>query len=142
MQTGTNLKMNLLILKTEDVEVDDDDEEKVIACSTNSDCPQDYNCYYEKCYSKDKFIFMLRVPGNDPFFRLPLVKNGNYNFIVDWGDGLKVRITDYDTLGVGHGYESDEYGKNYLVTITGIIEGWQFCNYIDSTEECDENDSD
>lgn len=56
---------------------------------------------------------------------LPLVAGsaGNYNFIVDWGDGIKERITSYGDAHKLHTYNSPGI---YTVTITGLVENWNF----------------
>lgn len=60
--------------------------------------------------------------------RLPLVEDGEYDFIVDWGDGNFSNIVTGDVdpgnlSGVTHSYE--EQGVKRL-TITGTINGWNF----------------
>ncbi len=56
---------------------------------------------------------------------LPLVINGNYNFIVDWGDDNTDHITVYDQAETTHTYSSS---GTYTVKITGTIDGWSFNN--------------
>ncbi len=60
--------------------------------------------------------------------RLPLVEDGQYDFIVDWGDGNFSNIVTGDVdagnlSGVTHSYES---GGVKRLTITGTINGWNF----------------
>ena len=57
---------------------------------------------------------------------LPIYNGGNYDFTVDWGDGTIESVTDY-TQGT-HTYLTS---STYTVTITGMIEGFNFD--IDST---------
>ncbi|MFW9987236.1 MAG: BspA family leucine-rich repeat surface protein [Candidatus Odinarchaeota archaeon] len=60
--------------------------------------------------------------------RLPLKYNGDYNFMVDWGDGSNNTITVWDQAEVTHTYAS--YGV-YNITITGKIIGWGFSGWGD-----------
>jgi surface protein len=57
--------------------------------------------------------------------RLPLVKNGRYNFTVYWGDGTKDRIKSWDDPAATHTYENPGI---YNVLIKGTIIGWE-CSY-------------
>jgi len=59
---------------------------------------------------------------------LPLVSDGTYNFIVDWGDGNTSNVTTYNSANITHTYITAAY---YNVTMNGTIEGWSF--YEDST---------
>ena len=59
----------------------------------------------------------------DNQIKLPLVSNGNYDFIVDWGDGTNNTITNYDQPEVTHTYASQ---GAYSINISGIIDGWRF----------------
>jgi hypothetical protein len=56
---------------------------------------------------------------------LPLVPNGTYNMIVDWGDGSTDTITAWDDAAKTHNYSTS--GTKY-VTITGTIKGFAFNN--------------
>jgi len=137
MFKGTFLILSMFFLlfvscKTSGVETDQDD---VASCSSNPDCPEDYNCYYEKCYSKDMFIFKWYVAFSG-YAILPLVKSGNYNFTIDWGDGTTDKINN-SNYTLDHEYE--ESNREYLVTISGTIEGWQWCSHSDGSEEAYED---
>ena len=74
---------------------------------------------------------------------LPLMTAGTYDFYVDWGDGTSERVTNSDSTHVSHmtNWCSFQIGENcivsghgwkhtypssgdYIVTITGKIEGW------------------
>lgn len=58
---------------------------------------------------------------------LPLVASGTYNFDVDWGDGSPVdTITAFDDPAVTHTFLGG--AGTFTVTITGVINGWQFDN--------------
>ena len=61
-----------------------------------------------------------------PTITLPLVGTGNFNFSVNWGDGNTDTITGGG--GLIYGYSSHTYitGGQYLVYISGTIEGWSF----------------
>lgn len=58
--------------------------------------------------------------------QLPLINNGDYNFIVDYGDGTKKRVTSYNDPNASHTYS---VGGIYTVTIWGAIQGWGFGGY-------------
>ncbi len=62
---------------------------------------------------------------NNNQVRLPLVLNGKYNFIVDWGDGSTNTITTYNQAETTHTYASI---GTYTITITGYIRGWYFAD--------------
>ena len=70
-------------------------------------------------------VWNTTLGDSNPLIVLPLVSSGNYNFIVNWGDGNTDTITTWDQAEVLHNYAT---GGIYTVTITGTIEGWQF-NY-------------
>lgn len=57
--------------------------------------------------------------------RLPLTTNGNYDFVVDWGDGNFSTVTDYADTDKNHIYSS---AGTYTVRIAGLIDGWSFGN--------------
>ena len=61
--------------------------------------------------------------SNNNQIKLPLVSSGEYEFIIDWGDGTSELITNWND-GI-HTY--DNPGK-YLVAIRGLITGWSFNN--------------
>lgn len=54
---------------------------------------------------------------------LPLVSNGNYNFVVDWGDGTRNTITSWNDSNTTHTYNTP---GTFTVTISGLISGWAF----------------
>jgi len=58
----------------------------------------------------------------DKQIKLPLVENGEYDFIVDWGDGVENYVTKWDVNTV-HDY--NEAGE-YIVKISGKLIGWSF----------------
>jgi len=55
--------------------------------------------------------------------KLPLVSTGVYNFIVNWGDSTEDIITVWNQAETLHTYSST---GDYVITITGIIEGFRF----------------
>lgn len=54
---------------------------------------------------------------------LPLLSNGSYNFIVDWGDGVVETITQWDQTEVTHTYS---IAQIYEIQIAGILRGFAF----------------
>ncbi len=66
-------------------------------------------------------------PGtsNSQQITLPLDAAGNYDFVVNWGDGTRDVITAWDDSAKTHTYN---VSGNYVVAITGEIEGWIFNN--------------
>ncbi|HOW29242.1 MAG TPA: BspA family leucine-rich repeat surface protein [archaeon] len=67
---------------------------------------------------------------------LPLINSGNYDFYVDWGDGEITHITNNDSKTVLYAFSGVDYDGvakheyirpgEYIVTITGTIEGFTF----------------
>ena len=57
--------------------------------------------------------------------KLPLIYDGTYNFVVDWGDNTTSTITTYNQAEVTHTYT---VSGTYTVSITGTCVGWQFNN--------------
>lgn len=64
----------------------------------------------------------LGESGSDQI-SLPLVDDGTYDFVVDWGDDTTSEITSYDDTDRTHTYAT---AGTYTVTITGSIEGFSF----------------
>ena len=69
--------------------------------------------------------------------RLPLVADGDYDFVVDWGDGSFSNIVTGDVdpgnlSGVTHSYAS---GGVKRLTITGTINGWNFQQGVAGSKE-------
>ena len=54
---------------------------------------------------------------------LPLQSEGNYNFTVDWGDGITSRVLSWNSSNATHNYEN---GGVYIVNITGKIKEFSF----------------
>lgn len=55
--------------------------------------------------------------------QLPLVADGTYNFVVDWGDGTSDTITSYDQPEVTHTYATSGV---YEIRTTGTLHGFAF----------------
>ena len=75
---------------------------------------------------KPYFISVWTTTSPSESITLPLEPDGNYNFVVNWGDGSSETITTY----AYHTYANP--GK-YTVAITGIIEGFNFSYLNNST---------
>ena len=69
------------------------------------------------------FISKWRVGATDLQVTLPLVSNGEYDFIVDWGDGTINTITEWSATEKTHSYT---VAGTYTVKIGGTIVGWRF----------------
>jgi len=88
----------------------------------------------------DPFTLLLTM-GVGESFKLPLPQKSwdwatflNYNFVVNWGDGSEDTITYYNQAEATHVYASAD---DYVVTITGLCEGWSFAwagDYANVTE--------
>lgn len=77
-----------------------------------------------KSYDASKtFTSTWKIISSNQKITLPLVMNGVYHFIVDWGDGHQDEITGWQDEVKTHNYESN---GTYELKITGIIEGWSF----------------
>ncbi|MHA1719472.1 MAG: BspA family leucine-rich repeat surface protein [Promethearchaeota archaeon] len=63
--------------------------------------------------------------SNADQIKLPLHSSGNYNFIVNWGDGNSNTITDSAQIEVTHTYTTP---GQYTLIITGLLSGWCFNN--------------
>lgn len=69
------------------------------------------------------FVSKWKILSDDESISLPLVENGNYDFIVNWGDGTKSHITSWDQFEKYHTYAK---AGVKTVSIIGTIEGWSF----------------
>lgn len=59
---------------------------------------------------------------------IPMIENGNYNYWVDWGDGLtSTKITSYDDPQASHTYQND---GEYVVKLMGTLDTLQFTGNI------------
>ena len=77
-------------------------------------------------YPPTTFISTWNVELNFEYvITLPLIPSGNYDFIVDWGDGYFDHITSYDQYETTHYYPFNTINTIY---ISGTIEGWSFNN--------------
>jgi hypothetical protein len=69
-----------------------------------------------------EFIFIITVEeeGFPPLFiQLPLIETGDYDFIVDWGDGNQGRVTSWGDTDKEHTYDA---AGTYIITITGKVD--------------------
>ncbi len=66
-----------------------------------------------------------KEPDNPLSITLPLVENGQYDFMVSWGDGTTDHIVKWDASERTHVYEKK---GTYKIEITGTISGWSFNN--------------
>ncbi|MFP4402562.1 MAG: BspA family leucine-rich repeat surface protein [Candidatus Nanoarchaeia archaeon] len=55
---------------------------------------------------------------------LPLIESGNYSFLVDWGDGNRDFITNWNQSEISHTYSSQ--GVYTIQLIGDLIEGFNF----------------
>ena len=78
---------------------------------------------------KKKFITTWKTDNlstgssNNNQVKLPLESTGTYNFVVDWGDGTKDKITVYNQAEVTHTYSVI---GTYTIKIYGDLIGWRF----------------
>ncbi len=73
--------------------------------------------------SPNHFVTKWRFPSNFTF-TLPLKSESslNYNFTVDWGDGLTSEVTSFNDPDKVHTYAA---AGNYIIKIAGVCEGFQ-----------------
>ncbi len=57
--------------------------------------------------------------------KLPLIVEGTYHFMVEWGDGSTSIISSWNHPEVTHTYESTGV---YIIRIAGLLIGWKFNN--------------
>lgn len=75
------------------------------------------------------FIFIINTTNTSTGstisnkFKLPLCSNGNYNFVVSWGDGSKNRILSWDDPATEHTYTES---GNYTIKINGQCSRFAF----------------
>lgn len=93
-------------------------------CSIDHDCEQGI-CANSECTTGFVTVWdtAKRGESDDNQITLPLVESGSYDFTVDWGDGNRDRITEWDQPERTHTYSSR---GEYTVVIEGEIEGWSF----------------
>ena len=72
--------------------------------------------------------------SNSNQITLPLESSGNYNFVVDWGDGTTDTITQYNQAEITHTYLNEGV---YEIKINGTITGFRFNNLGDRNKLLD-----
>jgi len=96
-------------------------------------------------YDTPRFVLQYIMTKADPQISLPLVPEGQYDFTVDWGDGLYDRVTRHDQAEITHVYDGGglkiveerhqyEYGNEtyeyfyhqFVVTLAGVVNGISF----------------
>lgn len=102
--------------------------ESVPNCVKDDDCKDGFECFEDKCIQEGSFISKWNTEligkSSEKQITLPLVENGIYDFTVFWGDGSYNKITKWDDPALMHTYPEP---GTYSVVISGIFEGWQFC---------------
>lgn len=97
------------------------------------------NSYWANLFNVNKFAAVATINSPTSFaslwdttqpgesgsnqIKLPLLSNGNYNFVVDWGDGSTSTITSYNQSEITHTYIDEGM---YSVNIEGTIQGFGF----------------
>ncbi len=69
---------------------------------------------------------------SSPGLQLPLDEDGEYNFVVHWGDGSSDTITSHDQAETLHNYAEE---GTYRVVISGDIEGFGFSRAKEDEDE-------
>src|SRR5690606_15943272 len=110
----------------------DDGDSRTLTCGTNDNGVRFQECVdgrWEDHGCDDRFVSRWRTDAYgdsaDDQITLPLVSNGTYDFVVDWGDGTTDTITAWDDPARTHTYPEP---GTYTVTIEGDIVGWAFRN--------------
>jgi len=99
-------------------------------------------------YDTPHFVLQYIITMNHPQISLPLIPSGQYDFTVDWGDGLYDHITRHDQTEATHVYDGatltiveerhqarsrQVYTNNlffheFVVTLAGVMNGVSFKN--------------
>ena len=75
-------------------------------------------------YDTPSFVSYWSINQDYSRFSLPLIPEGEYDFRVEWGDGMYDRITNHDQPETTHLYDlGDQGGKRFMVTLTGLLNG-------------------
>lgn len=84
---------------------------------------------YKDLAGSDSFVFSVKTDNAGSTltnqFQLPLISASTVNAVVDWGDGSSDTITSYNQAETLHTYASS---GEYTITMSGVINGWQFNN--------------
>ena len=113
------LEHNSVIAGTGDYEVETTSGKKLVF-GRNTDGRVSGYGNVEASYYVSNFVFTV-VPTSP--FELPLVSDGTYDFVVDWGDDSNDTITTWSGTEKLHNYAGS---GPYTVTISGTITGWSF----------------
>jgi len=87
-------------------------------------------------FGPDDFVTRWSITADTCSITLPLVADGDYDFVVDWGDGTSDTITAATDSAITHEFAAI---GTCQVTISGTITGWafpceEFCaSYVDYT---------
>lgn len=76
----------------------------------------------EETDSDEEFISVWAADAGETI-TLPLIEDGDYNFVVYWGDDESSIVAAYDLSAASHTYTD---AGEYTVTITGTIDGFNF----------------
>ena len=120
--------------------VDDHDSQSSDSDLHHSDSDSDLD--FDSDSSHDKDILALNttnyeIRSHPMSIKLPLTKDGRFDFVVLWGDGEENVITSFDQPEVKHTYARPGV---YEVHITGIVDGFGFSPVLNETahESCQE----
>jgi len=99
--------------------------------STNDPILEGYydgsNYYFDELVDADTFITVWQTDSSgitsSNQIMIPLIASGEYNYIIDWGDGTTEVVTEFDSSAMTHTYSS---AGTYTVQMRGKIKGWDF----------------
>ena len=103
-----------------------------IQLNTNLDSDISPDSDIDDNFPPGAFVSTWHTYDPDISITLPLVENGVYDFVVNWGDGTENSITKWDDPYKTHTYSNL---GDHTVIIIGKIQGWSFnkegsCNEI------------
>lgn len=79
----------------------------------------------------NNFVFSVNTNAagsSSTQFQLPLVSSDSISMNVDWGDGTKDIITEYNQAETLHDYASTGGAGVYTIKISNEVKGWRFAN--------------